>query len=86
MSNVLLVNSSPRGEASVSSKLATELANKIAAKSGGTVTTRDVGAKPLPHIDTDFVTATRSGKSDFSAHEKPGPARAHDQGVEVSLV
>lgn len=76
MSNVLLVNSSPRGEASVSSKLATELANKIAAKSGGTVTTRDVGAKPLPHIDTDFVTATRSGKSDFSAHEKAALDRA----------
>ncbi len=70
MSNVLLVTTSPRLGESVSTKLATELANKIAAKSGGKVTLRDVGANPLPHIDETMVIATRSGKIDLTAHEQ----------------
>jgi FMN-dependent NADH-azoreductase len=79
MSTILLVTTSPRGKESVSSKLATELAEKLAAKSGAQVVRRDVGNKPLPHIDTDFVTATRSGKTDFSAHEKA----AYDRAMEI---
>lgn len=78
MSKVLLVNSSPRGGASVSSKLAAELAAKLAGKAGAILVSRDVGAKPLPHIDVDFVTATRSGKSEFSAHEKAALDRAQE--------
>lgn len=70
MSNILLVLSSPRIGESVSTKYATELATKLAVKSGGTVTTRDVAAKPLPHIDSELITATRSGKTDLSTHEK----------------
>ena len=79
MSNVLLVTTSPRGGESVSSKLATELAEKLAKKHGATLTKRNIGDKPLPHIDSDFVVATRSGKSEFSAHEKA----ALDRGLEI---
>lgn len=79
MSNVLLVTTSPRIGDSVSTKFATELANKIAAKSGGKVTHRDVAAKPLAHIDATMVTATRSGKTDLSAHEKA----AFDRSMEI---
>ena len=79
MSKVLLVTTSPRLSDSVSTKLATELANKIAAKSGGKVTLRDVGAKPLPHIDETMVIATRSGKTDLTAHEKA----AFDRSMEI---
>lgn len=79
MSNILLVTTSPRGGESISSKLATELAEKLAAKSGATLVKRDVGNKPLPHIDSEFVAATRSGKSEFSAHEKA----AHDRAMEI---
>jgi FMN-dependent NADH-azoreductase len=79
MSNILLVTTSPRGGDSVSSKLATELAEKLAAKSGATLIKRDVGNKPLPHIDSEFVSATRSGKTEFSAHEKA----AHDRAMEI---
>lgn len=79
MSNILLVTTSPRGGESISSKLATELAEKLAAKSGVTLVKRDVGNKPLPHIDSEFVAATRSGKSEFSAHEKA----AHDRAMEI---
>ncbi len=78
MSNVLLVLTSPRGE-SVSTKLATELANKITAKSGGTVTVRDVASKPLPHLDAELISATRSGKTDLTAHEKA----AFDRAMEI---
>jgi FMN-dependent NADH-azoreductase len=76
MSNVLLVTSSPRIGESVSTKVATELADKIAAKSGGKVTLRDVGSKPLAHIDATMVAATRSGKTDLTAHEKAAVDRA----------
>ena len=79
MSNILLVTTSPRGGDSVSTKLATELAEKLAKKNGATLVKRNVGDKPLPHIDTDFVVATRSGKSDFTAHEKA----ALDRGLEI---
>jgi len=76
MSNILLVLSSPRGGDSVSTRLATDLAARLAARDGSTVVTRDVGARPLPHIDTDFVTATRSGKTDFTAAERAALDRA----------
>jgi FMN-dependent NADH-azoreductase len=79
MSNVLLVTTSPRLGESVSTKFATELATKIAAKSGGKVTLRDVGAKPLPHMDETLVIATRSGKTDLSSHEKA----AFDRTMEI---
>lgn len=79
MSNVLLVTTSPRGGDSVSTKLAAELAAKLAKKSGAKLVARDVGNKPLPHIDVDFVVATRSGKTEFSAHEKA----ALDRGMEI---
>ncbi|MGL4490379.1 MAG: FMN-dependent NADH-azoreductase [Rhizobiaceae bacterium] len=76
MSNVLLVLSSPRIGESMSSKYAIDLAKKLAAKSGGKVTVRDVAAKPLPHIDADFIAAMRSGKTDLTAHEKAASDRA----------
>lgn len=56
MSNILVVTSSPRGEASLSTKVATELAEKLhAALPGSTVTTRDLVANPLPHIAPDYA-------------------------------
>lgn len=78
MSKVLLVLSSPRGAESVSNRLAESLAAGIAGKSGAAIVRRDVGSKPLPHIDADFVAATRSGRTDFSAHEKAALDRAMD--------
>jgi FMN-dependent NADH-azoreductase len=79
MSKILLVLSSPRIGESVSTKYASELAAKLAAKSGGKVTTRDVAAKPLPHIDAELISATRSGKTDLTAHEQA----AFDRTMEI---
>ena len=47
MSNVLLLTSSPRGEASFSTQVATELASKIA---DARIVTRELWREPLSHI------------------------------------
>ncbi|MDI7865081.1 FMN-dependent NADH-azoreductase [Rhizobiaceae bacterium n13] len=55
--SILLVTASPRGESSLSTKLANDLANKLQARDGGDIVRRDVGANPLPHIDGVFAAA-----------------------------
>ena len=60
MSSILLVTSSPRGEASRSSKVARQVADAIvSAESGRTILHRDLGKSPLPHIDAVFTSAIR---------------------------
>lgn len=54
MASILLVTSSPRGAASHSSRVATELAESLAASTGAAIVTRDLAAAPLPHIDPAF--------------------------------
>lgn len=57
MSSILLVTSSPRGAASHSTSVATELAAKLSeASPGSTLVVRDLVANPLPHIDPDYST------------------------------
>ena len=53
MKNVLLITSSPRGEASHSTRFATELAPKL----GDVVVARELWRDPLPAIDPAFVHA-----------------------------
>jgi len=65
MKNVLLVTSSPRGEASHSTKIATELAQGI----GGNLVVRDLWRNPLPVIGPDFVHAM------FTAEAERTPAQ-----------
>jgi FMN-dependent NADH-azoreductase len=57
MSNILLVLSSPRGEASLSTKVARSLAESISDRTGAALTVRDLGANPPAHIDSEFVVA-----------------------------
>ncbi len=55
MSNILLVTSSPRGSASHSTRVATELAAKLReANPSSRLIVRDLAANPLPHIDPDY--------------------------------
>jgi FMN-dependent NADH-azoreductase len=55
MSSILLVTSSPRGAASHSTRVATELAQKLQAKTPGSkIVMRDLASDPLPHIDSDY--------------------------------
>jgi FMN-dependent NADH-azoreductase len=58
MGTVLLVTSSPRGDASHSTKIARSLAERLASgDSRSTVVVRDLSREPLSHIGEDFVTA-----------------------------
>ena len=58
--NILHVTSSPRGSASYSNRVATNVLDELAAHNpGATVTVRDLARDPLPHIGDDFVAATR---------------------------
>jgi FMN-dependent NADH-azoreductase len=61
MKNVLLLTSSPRGEASFSTQVATDLAHKIA---GARVTVRNLWQNPLPHIGPEFVQAGHTPEGD----------------------
>ena len=57
MSSILLVTSSPRGAASHSTRVATELAARLRkANPSSTLVVRDLAANPLPHIDPDYST------------------------------
>src|SRR5690348_7345015 len=58
--NILYVASSSRGSASYSNRVATDVLTELRDRNpGATVTVRDLAREPLPHIDDDFVAATR---------------------------
>jgi len=58
MSQILLVTSSPRGDASHSTRIARSLADQLASGDAGSkVVVRDLFKEPLQHIGEDFVTA-----------------------------
>jgi FMN-dependent NADH-azoreductase len=59
--NILHITSSPRGEASYSNRVAAQVVAELKGRAGSAaVTTRDLARDPLPHIDADFVAATKS--------------------------
>jgi FMN-dependent NADH-azoreductase len=61
MCNILYVSSSPRGSASYSNQVAARVIDELRqANPQSTLTVRDLAEDPLPHIDVDFVAATRS--------------------------
>ena len=54
--SILLVTSSPRGPASHSTRIASDLAHKLQAADPSTdLVVRDLAAHPLPHIDSDYA-------------------------------
>jgi FMN-dependent NADH-azoreductase len=61
MSKILYISSSPRGSASYSSQVAARVIRELQqVNPQTTVTIRDLAHDPLPHVDDDFVAATRS--------------------------
>lgn len=77
MSNILLVTSSPRGGQSHSSRVASNLVDRLLeADPEATVTHRDLHANPMPHIGEAFAIGSR----------KPAEARtaAEDEVVAIS--
>ena len=70
MSNTLLVLSSPRGEASLSTKVARSLAESISDRTGAALTVRDLGTNPPAHIHSEFgVAATAPSESPTEAQK-----------------
>jgi len=60
MCNILFVSSSPRGSASYSNQIAQRVISDLRERnSNARLVVRDLAQPPLPHIDDDFVTATR---------------------------
>jgi FMN-dependent NADH-azoreductase len=67
MTKILIINSSALGEASVSSKLTREMADRLkAADPSVRIAVRDIGAEPVPHLTAHTVSAIR-GKAETDA-------------------
>lgn len=59
--NILVINSSANGDASVSGQLAGRFVDSVReANPDATIVTRDVGANPLPHLTSETVAAIKS--------------------------
>src|SRR5690606_34915671 len=75
MSSILLVTSSPRGNESLSSKFAIDLANQLADRlPSAAIVHRDIGTHPVPHLDEVTTTAIR----------KPAEARNAEEAAAVA--
>jgi FMN-dependent NADH-azoreductase len=60
MTKALIINSAATGDASVSARLTSEFAARLKHRDpNAIITTRDVGAEPLPHLTSDTVGAIR---------------------------
>lgn len=85
MSSILLITSSPRGEASHSKRLATELGRRLqTARPGATLVTRDLARDPLPHIGGDFTSGLGTPE-DRRSPEQARAVAASDAAIEELL-
>lgn len=83
MSSILLVTSSPR-EDSLSTKVATELVEKLKARNPGeTVVHRDLGQNPVAHLDTVTTSAIRKPAADRNAEEAAAAAESDELVAEL---
>ncbi len=77
MTHILYLTSSPRGDSSYSSRAARSLlADMVREHPDATVTYRDLASDPLPHIDADFVQATRGPNGPQTPEQRAGAARS----------
>lgn len=80
MSTVLVLNSSALDGASVSKELVQDTVERLRARNPRLkVTTRDVGASPIPHLNSDSAAALRGG-------EPANPAQAEAQALSDELI
>jgi FMN-dependent NADH-azoreductase len=80
MSTVLVLNSSALDGASVSKELVQDTVERLRARNPGLkVTTRDVGASPIPHLNSDSAAALRGG-------EPTNPAQVEAQALSDELI
>jgi len=55
MTHILMLLSSPRGQSSLSTKVASALADRLTSQTGATLKIRDLAAEALPHITPAYV-------------------------------
>src|SRR5579883_143212 len=77
MSRILLITSSPRTD-SYSTRVARALADKLSAKSGSTITVRDLTRDPLPHIDDTFAVARNTPAEYLTAAQRAALSRSDE--------
>jgi FMN-dependent NADH-azoreductase len=83
MSSILLVTSSPRPE-SLSTKVASDLVEKLREKHADTaVVHRDLGAKPIAHLDTVTTSAIRKQAADRTPEEAAAVAESDELVAEL---
>jgi FMN-dependent NADH-azoreductase len=81
MAHLLRIDSSIQGERSVSRRLTARAADAwLAAHPGGTVSYRDLGADPLPHLDAD------SGMARLVPPEQHTPPQAESWALSAQLI
>src|SRR5690349_20191098 len=81
---VLYLSSSPRGGESYSNRVASELIADMRRRNPGTkVIVRDLAADPLPHIDSEFVAATRGPDGPQNDHQRALLQRSDELLAEV---
>jgi FMN-dependent NADH-azoreductase len=69
MNNILAIDSSVSGESSVSRQLVDEtIAQLLRANPAATVTRRDLGRQPVPHLTTETVAGVRDTPTSASEH------------------
>src|ERR1700686_3930733 len=76
MTNILLLLSSPRGAASLATRVATVLADRFAAEPDSKVQVHDLAAEPLSHINPDYVEGRMLPPDQRSAGQAQAVARA----------
>jgi FMN-dependent NADH-azoreductase len=72
------VNSSPRGPASYSSRIARLLAERLAGDIPHAIKVRDLPRKPLPHISEEFVGGIYTASDHRSEPQKAAVARSDE--------
>ena len=83
MSSILLVTSSPR-EDSLSTKVATDLVEKLKARNPDeTVVHRDLGQNPIAHLDTVTTSAIRKPAAARNAEEAAAAAESDELVAEL---
>lgn len=71
MSQILLITSSPRAEASYSNQVAHAFAKNLISKDkGSTLIVRDLAADPPEHIDDSFAAARNTPREQFSPSQR----------------
>jgi FMN-dependent NADH-azoreductase len=67
MTRLLVLDSAATGDQSVSRRLTSALAERLADRGAIEIVRRDIGADPIPHLNAETVSAIRTGEAETEA-------------------